>query len=160
MLINTGGSANLAEKNGQKPNALVRIAAAEHEFPVEGSRAGRCQLSACCAPRRAVVFAGSAHQKIRVGDEGAVVWLKFVEPLRLKEGGFSDERSDVQALTPRELETLSLIAKGNTNKLIGAHLAVSENTVKSHVTSIKAKLNAADRTHAVVTAIKLGWLTV
>ena len=138
----------MAEKNGQKPNALVRMATAEHRFPAGGPRAGRCQSS---NPTRDVVF---------VGDEGAVVWLKLVEPLRLEGGGFSDECSNVQALTRRELETLSLIAKGNTNKLIGAQLAVSENTVKSHVTRIKAKLNAADRTHAVVTAIKLGWLTV
>ena len=141
----------MAEKNGQKPNALVRMAAAGHKFPVEEPRSGRCQLSAYGAPRHHVGF---------VGDEGAVVWLKFVEPLRLKGGGFSDDCSNVQALTRRELETLSLIAKGNTNKLIGAQLAISENTVKSHVKRIKSKLNAADRTHAVVTAIKLGWLTV
>ena len=150
----------MADRNGRKPNAVVRIAAAENKFPVEGSRAERCQLSAYGAPRRDEVFEGSAHLKIRVDDEGAVVWLRFVGPLRLKEGGFSDECSDVQALTPRELETLSLIAKGNTNKSIGAQLAISESTVKSRVTRINAKLNAADRTHAVVTAIKLGWLTV
>lgn len=59
-------------------------------------------------------------------------------------------------LTPREMDVLALIAKGKSNKEIGAALSVAEATVKVHVTSILSKLNAADRTQAIVTAFKRG----
>lgn len=59
-------------------------------------------------------------------------------------------------LTPRELEILKLVAQGRANKEIGELLTLSENTVKNHVKSILAKLNAKDRTHAVTEALKRG----
>lgn len=59
-------------------------------------------------------------------------------------------------LTARELEILKLIAEGRANKQIGEILTLSENTVKNHVKSILAKLNAKDRTHAVTEALKRG----
>ncbi|MEM0968247.1 MAG: response regulator transcription factor [Verrucomicrobiota bacterium] len=61
------------------------------------------------------------------------------------------------ALTERELEILKLIAKGQTNKEIATLLHLSENTVKNHVKSILAKLQANDRTHAVAIALERGW---
>ena len=65
-----------------------------------------------------------------------------------------------QPLTDREREVLSLVAEGNSNKQIGDRLAISERTVKSHLTYIMTKLRASDRTHAVVTAVRLGWLAI
>lgn len=59
-------------------------------------------------------------------------------------------------LTERELEVLKLIAKGNANKEIAAQLAVAEDTVKKHVTSILEKLAANDRTHAVTIGLQRG----
>ena len=59
-------------------------------------------------------------------------------------------------LTARELEILKLVAQGKANKEIGELLTLSENTVKNHVKSILAKLNAKDRTHAVTEALKRG----
>lgn len=59
-------------------------------------------------------------------------------------------------LTPREIEVLRSIAAGNSNKLIGGHLSVSEETVKGHVKNIFSKLGANDRTHAVTIALKRG----
>jgi DNA-binding NarL/FixJ family response regulator len=59
-------------------------------------------------------------------------------------------------LTARELEILKLIAKGNANKEIAAQLAVAEDTVKKHVTSILEKLGANDRTHAVTIGLDRG----
>lgn len=67
---------------------------------------------------------------------------------------------DAQPLTEREREVLSLVAEGYSNKLIAAHLAISERTVKNHLTYIMIKLRASDRTHAVVTAVRLGWLAI
>ena len=60
------------------------------------------------------------------------------------------------ALTPREIEVLSLIASGNSNKLVADKLYVTEETIKGHVRSILSKLGAKDRTHAVTLGLKRG----
>jgi two-component system, NarL family, response regulator len=62
-----------------------------------------------------------------------------------------------EALTPRELEVLRLIAGGSSNKLIAARLSIREDTVKAHVSSILSKLRASDRTHAVTIALQRGY---
>ena len=59
-------------------------------------------------------------------------------------------------LSSREIEVLLLVAAGNANKEIAGRLRIAEATVKSHVTSILAKLHVNDRTHAVTTAVKRG----
>jgi DNA-binding NarL/FixJ family response regulator len=59
-------------------------------------------------------------------------------------------------LTAREIEVLNLIAAGNANKEVAGRLRISEDTVKSHIKNILAKLDANDRTHAVTTAVKRG----
>jgi DNA-binding NarL/FixJ family response regulator len=66
------------------------------------------------------------------------------------------EHATDDALTPREADVLRLVAKGNSNKAIGARLSLTEETVKSHIRSILAKLGANDRTHAVAIALKRG----
>ena len=60
------------------------------------------------------------------------------------------------ALSQREIEVLSLIAAGNSNKLIADQLSISEDTVKGHVKSILSKLGVNDRTHAVTVGLKRG----
>ena len=64
------------------------------------------------------------------------------------------------ALSERELQVLHRAARGLGNKQIAAELGVSEDTVKSHMKSILAKLDANDRTHAVVTAVKRGIMQI
>ena len=59
-------------------------------------------------------------------------------------------------LTSREIDVLRRIANGNANKEIAAQLSIAEETVKSHVTNILAKLGANDRTHAVTIGLKRG----
>jgi DNA-binding NarL/FixJ family response regulator len=59
-------------------------------------------------------------------------------------------------LTSREIAVLRLIAAGNANKAIAGQLSIAEDTVKSHVTNILAKLGANDRTHAVTIGLKRG----
>ena len=61
-----------------------------------------------------------------------------------------------EALTPREIDVLRLVAGGNANKEIGARLALTEETVKSHMRNILTKLGARDRTHAVAIGLKRG----
>lgn len=62
------------------------------------------------------------------------------------------------ALSDRELQVLRSVAQGNSNKRVAALLDVTEETVKTHMKSIIAKLNANDRTHAVTIALRRGIL--
>ncbi len=62
------------------------------------------------------------------------------------------------ALTEREIQILRCVASGMSNKLIAAELAISEGTVKTHMKSILPKLDASDRTHAVMIALRRGIL--
>ena len=66
------------------------------------------------------------------------------------------EHATDDALTPREADVLRLVARGNANKGIAAQLSLTEETVKSHVRSILAKLGANDRTHAVAIGLRRG----
>ncbi len=63
-------------------------------------------------------------------------------------------------LTERELQILREISTGHTNAQIGEDLGISSQTVKNHVTSILRKLAVNDRTQAVVTALRRGWITL
>ena len=64
----------------------------------------------------------------------------------------------VEQLTERELEVLTLVGRGHTNKAIGVQLSISDRTVQGHLARIFAKLQAASRTEAVMRAVSLGWL--
>jgi DNA-binding NarL/FixJ family response regulator len=66
------------------------------------------------------------------------------------------EHATDEALTPGEIDVLRLIAAGNANKQIAAHLSITEETVKGRVKNILAKLGANDRTHAAVIGLKRG----
>jgi DNA-binding NarL/FixJ family response regulator len=63
-------------------------------------------------------------------------------------------------LTHREIQILSHIANGNTNKEVARILGISDQTIKNHVSAILRKLNANDRAHAVAMAIQNHWITV
>ncbi|MFL8936287.1 response regulator [Rossellomorea oryzaecorticis] len=77
-------------------------------------------------------------------------------------GGFqqSEVRRPLHLLTRRECEVLQMLADGKSNRGIGEALYISEKTVKNHVSNILQKMNVNDRTQAVVTAIKNGWVEV
>jgi DNA-binding NarL/FixJ family response regulator len=64
----------------------------------------------------------------------------------------------VENLTDREMEVLTLVAQGYTNKAIGLQLGISDRTVQGHLAHIFAKLQAGSRTEAVMRAVSLGWL--
>ena len=66
----------------------------------------------------------------------------------------------VAPLTHRERQILTYVADGNTNKQIAHILEISEQTIKNHVSAILRKLSANDRAHAVVLAIRNGWITI
>jgi DNA-binding NarL/FixJ family response regulator len=61
-----------------------------------------------------------------------------------------------EPLTPREGEVLRLVARGLSNRLVARELALSEKTVKTHVSAILGKLGVADRTQAALYAVRQG----
>jgi DNA-binding NarL/FixJ family response regulator len=73
---------------------------------------------------------------------------------------FIAERLPANPLTPRELEILRLIASGERNQEIAAHLGIGVQTVKNQVTTVMHKLGAPNRTRAVTYAVRQGWLVL
>ncbi|MBC7926176.1 MAG: response regulator transcription factor [Bryobacteraceae bacterium] len=69
-----------------------------------------------------------------------------------------DSLPDPEALTPREIEVLRLIAGGYSNREIAHALGMTEGSVKNHASSILSRLGARDRTRAVLRAIQLGYI--
>jgi len=63
-------------------------------------------------------------------------------------------------LSTREMQILTCVAHGKSNKEIAQELKISQQTVKNHMTSILRKLNVEDRTQAAVAAIRHGWVRV
>ena len=106
----------------------------------------------------------------------AVVWLMgWRRGRQLYQRCYSEELSSLQQkpdkntegriivflaqLTPREIEILNYIAQGYANKLIAVELGISESAIKTHVAAILSKMDAKDRTEAVVIAIKHGLIS-
>ena len=79
-------------------------------------------------------------------------------PVTSRQGAqaFGDDDLPAEALTPRELDVLGLLAEGRGNRDIAATLGISEHTVKFHLASIFGKLGVGTRTAAVQRALKLG----
>lgn len=67
-----------------------------------------------------------------------------------------ERRRQQRELTPREIDVLRLLVEGKANKDIAGDLDISIPSVKQHVANLREKLNAVDRTHAAVEAIRRG----
>ena len=67
------------------------------------------------------------------------------------------EHYDADRLSVREVDVLRCVAAGCSNKVVADNLSISEDTVKGHMKSIMSKLQANDRTHAVLIAMKRGF---
>ncbi|MGO8792438.1 MAG: response regulator transcription factor [Terriglobia bacterium] len=85
-----------------------------------------------------------------------------IETLLRAPNAFARGGSDafVEALTPRELEVLRLLAAGLGNREIASRLDISEHTIKFHVAAIMAKLGASSRTEAVTLGIRHGLIMI
>jgi len=121
-------------------------------------------------------YAGDAQAE-RAFKAGASGYLlksalrkELIETIRTVHGGkkkipveiaveMAEHHAD-DSLTGREIEVLQQVAAGNANKIIAAHLDISEETVKAHVKNILSKLGANDRTHAVTMALKRGIIEI
>jgi DNA-binding NarL/FixJ family response regulator len=117
-------------------------------------------------------FAGDvlAQRALKAGAQAYVlkslVRTEILNTIRIVNSGEKQIQADVAAeiakhtahalLTARELEVLKLVASGYANKAISAQLKINEETTKTHIKNVLAKLGARDRTHAVSLGMKRG----
>jgi DNA-binding NarL/FixJ family response regulator len=101
----------------------------------------------------AYVLKGSVRKELVDAIRDVYRGRKRVEPEVARE---LVQHMGEDVLSAREVEVLTLIAGGNSNKQIAATLSITEETAKAHVKSIIGKLEAKDRTHAVTLALTRG----
>jgi DNA-binding NarL/FixJ family response regulator len=140
-------------------NGIEAIIGIRSEFPsarviVLTTYAGDVQvLRALRAGARGYILKGHVRRELLDTIRAVHAGQKRIPPevaAELAEHAIEDQ------LSSREIDVLRLIATGNANKEIAGQLAIAEDTVKSHVTNILAKLGANDRTHAVTIGLKRG----
>jgi DNA-binding NarL/FixJ family response regulator len=140
-------------------NGIEAIIGIRSEFPnarivVLTTYAGDVQvLRALKAGARGYILKGHVRRELLDTIRAVHAGQKRIPPevaTELAEHTMEDE------LSLREIDVLRLIACGNANKEIAAQLSIAEETVKSHITNILAKLGANDRTHAVTIGLKRG----
>lgn len=95
---------------------------------------------------------------VRAVAAGEVALAPSVARVLVGQAGRAGRAPKVPTLTPREVEVLSHVAEGLSNREIGVRLHLGEATVKTHLLKAFAKLDVADRTRAVTRAMELGIL--
>jgi DNA-binding NarL/FixJ family response regulator len=140
-------------------SGIDAISAIRGEFPdariiVLTTHAGDFQISrALKAGARGYLLKGMLRQELLETIRAVHAGQKRVSSEAAAE--IAEHATD-DVLTPREIDVLRLIAKGNANKQIAGQLSLNEETVKGHVRNILAKLRVHDRTHAVTLGLKRG----
>jgi DNA-binding NarL/FixJ family response regulator len=149
--------------------------------------ASLAQCDDAAAPRAAVVLAGSPEVASMLAHLGLRGWaclprdsgaLEIDLAVRAADAGLAlldlpsastaisplsvhpAVEPPIEALTPRELQVLQLLAEGLPNKAIARVLGITENTAKFHVSSVCAKLGATTRTEAVTLATRHGLIVL
>jgi two-component system, NarL family, response regulator DegU len=107
-----------------------------------------------------VVAAGGSYLHPKVTKNLVAEFRRLSAKEHLGSFHQAEIRRPYHLLTKRECEVLQLLTDGQSNRAIGESLYISEKTVKNHVSSILQKMSVNDRTQAVVTAIKNGWVEV
>ncbi|NII55145.1 response regulator transcription factor [Luteibacter sp. SG786] len=134
----------------------IREVSPEANIVVLTSYAGDARIARALAlGARAYLLKAAGAQEILRAMRAAVRGRQTVSPAAARQLA---DRVGTEALTSREVAVLRLVALGQGNRAIAASLLVSEETVKSRVRSIFAKLGADDRTHAVTLARERGFL--
>ena len=132
---------------GGRVRSLVLTSAADHALVALAMQAGAAGfLYKDVDPDALVRAVRSVHDgHTLLGPEAAGL---------LVSGGRAAAVSGIDALTSREREVLALLADGRSNREIARLLRVSEKTVKTHVSSVLAKLGVADRPQAALVAVR------
>lgn len=115
---------------------------------------------------RAILPRDASAPEVAIGIEAVVAGLVVLHPSaapfagsRVARGGRTPG-APIDALTPRELEILAMMAEGMRNRTIAGRLGISTHTVKFHIAAILDKLNARSRTEAVTIGLRQGLLMV
>lgn len=165
-LPDAAGLAAAAELRRRFP-ALATVVTAPDESDDELFAAIRAGASAYCGKdvpedRLLTLIRRAAAGEYVINEqllERPNVAARVLEQFRAA-GGDIAPQSAYAPLTDRELEILRKISAGMTNAEIGYALGISPQTVKNHVTSIMRKMAVNDRTQAVVTALRRGWIHI
>ena len=116
------------------------------------------------AAERARLRAGMAGQSTEIAGEFPTLAIARSSHVDADAIIVATDRTETltieEPLTSREIEVLELLTEGLSNKAIAARLGISDQTVKFHVSSIRGKLGAANRTDAVHRAIRRGLVAI
>ena len=150
--------AQMPEMNGLDAIMAIRGEFSEARIIVLTTYTGDVQvLRALKAGARAYLLKNLLHKELLDTIRAVHSGKKAISP----EASFQlAEHATDDALTPAEVRVLRLIAGGNANKEIAAHLSISEETVKGQVRNILSKLGANDRTHAAMIGLKRGIIEI
>ena len=168
-----GSFPDLASVDDVRPDVVLAAVAVEDLSPptdgyrpaivlLAGERPARWTVEALRLGVRAMLPPDASAAAILAAVEAAASGMAAIDPEAL-EGHLASASpatafDQTDPLTPRELEVLRMMADGAANKAIAWKLGISEHTVKFHVASILAKLNAASRTEAVTRGIRRGMI--
>ncbi|ROT29296.1 response regulator transcription factor [Micromonospora sp. HM5-17] len=139
----------------ERPRVLILTTFDLDDYVYEALRAGASGFLLKDAPAAELVH---AVRVVAAGDAllAPAVTRRLIAEFAARPGRDRPRPTSLAALTPRETEVLRLIARGRSNAEIAAELVVAEQTVKTHVGRILAKLNLRDRAQAVVVAYESG----
>jgi len=142
-------------RDGDGPRILMLTTFDLDEYVYEAMKAGASGFLLKDAPRDQLV---GAVRTVAAGDAllAPALVRRLVEDFVRRPAPGARPRAELEDLTERELEVLTLIARGLANAEIAARLFVSEATVRTHVTHILAKLGLRDRIQAVVLGYESG----
>jgi len=165
-----GAYADLSAVDDLAPDVVLAVLPADEIMPpargaapayvlIGNSRPGWTQ-EALRLGVRAILSPDASPSAIVAAIDAAANGLAAIDPHELEDvlttAGSPPVRGETPELTARERDVLSLMAEGMANKTIAWKRNISEHTVKFHVASILAKLNAASRTEAVTIGIRKG----
>jgi DNA-binding NarL/FixJ family response regulator len=150
-----GAVARLRSASGRTPKVLMLTTFDEDGYVYGALRAGAAGFLLKDASRERLV---DAIRVVHAGDAllSPSITRRLIEDFATRAAPPVPRAEDVAPLTPRERETLVLVARGLSNLEIAERLVVTEATVKSHVSSLLAKLGLRDRVQAVVFAYEHG----
>jgi DNA-binding NarL/FixJ family response regulator len=137
-------------RSGERPRVIVLTSFAGDDQVVEAVRAGASGYLLKDVPPAELEAA------IRQVHAGGVLLDPSVVGSLMAEVARAEPVPGVDELTARERQVLALLAQGRSNRELAAELYVSEKTVKTHVSSILAKLRLTDRTQAALFAVRHG----
>jgi len=142
----------------ERPRVLILTTFDLDDYVYEALRAGASGFLLKDAPAADLVHA----VRVVAGGDALLapsITRRLIAEFAARPSRTRSHPAALNALTPRETEVLRLIARGLSNGEIAADLVVAEQTVKTHVGRILAKLNLRDRAQAVVLAYESGLVT-